>query len=81
MSVAAGALLWKKTKCLSPVVADQEDMEHALRFLVKRGAGELMLSLVRASIESVPHVKRRFQLVQRGQREVSRGSESEQIWC
>lgn len=60
--MTAGVLLWKKRKCLSPVITDQEDIEHAFRLLVISGTGELMLSRVRTSVESVLHVKLRFQL-------------------
>lgn len=55
-------LLWKKRKCLSPVITDQGGREHAIRLLVPRGPGELTLSLVRTSVESVLHIKPRFQL-------------------
>lgn len=60
--MTAGVLLWKKRKCLSPVITDQDDIALAFRLFVPRGPGELMLSLVRTSVESVLHVKLRFQL-------------------
>lgn len=60
--MTSGVLLWKKKKCLSPVITDQDDIEHSFRLLVPRGPGELTLSLVRTSVESVLHVKLRFQL-------------------